>query len=121
MVFGEVGDLGHLVVGEVQCDHAPEWVRVTWPFVNVVMGQINVGQSQVSAKQLYRDASQMVLLKVERFKILQSEQKVCIQIGQIVRNEPQRLHILHTLEQPWFEAAQFGSRRSQPAGAPRCR
>ena len=50
------GDLCQLVVGEVQPDHALKSVRVAWPIMDVVVRQINVGQSLVFEKQFFWEA-----------------------------------------------------------------
>ena len=70
-VEGE-GYLGQLVVGQVQLDHALKDVRVVGPSVDVVVGQIDLGQPLVAAKKLSWEVEQVVLVEVECFQLLQS-------------------------------------------------
>ena len=72
-VYAEVdGYLGQLVVGQVQLDHALKDVRVVGPSVDVVVGQIDLGQPLVAAKKLSWEVEQVVLVEVECFQLLQS-------------------------------------------------
>ena len=72
-VYAEVdGYLGQLVVGQVQLDHALKDVRVVGPSVDVVVGQIDLGQPLVAAKKLSWEVEQVVLMEVECFQLLQS-------------------------------------------------
>ena len=70
-VEGE-GYLCQLVVGKVQLDHALKDMRVVGPSVDVVVGQIDLGQPLVAAKKLSWEVEQVVLVEVECFQLLQS-------------------------------------------------
>ena len=70
-VEGE-GYLCQLVVGQVQLDHALKDMRVVGPSVDVVVGQIDLGQPLVAAKKLSWEVEQVVFVEVECFQLLQS-------------------------------------------------